>query len=163
MFIDSVKRTPPTRVQGTAVFMFRNPDGTPTALLHNLKHNRVLHERVILLTVVSEELPFVEPEDRFRITDLGEGLFQMEVHYGFSEDSDIPEVLSAVQEPFKVDPMQVSFFLGRETLIATKKNPGMAIWRERLFAWMTNNARSAASFFRLPPNRVVELGAQIEL
>ena len=162
LFIDSVKRTPPIRVPGTAVFMFRNPEGTPTALLHNLKHNRVLHERVILLTVVSEELPHVEDEERYNLTDLGEGLYQMEVHYGFSEDSDIPEVLRSVKEPFTIDPSMTSFFLGRETLIATK-NPGMAIWREKLFAWMTNNARSAASFFRLPPNRVVELGAQIEL
>jgi KUP system potassium uptake protein len=162
VFVSSISTRPPTRVPGTAVFMFRNPDGTPTALLHNLKHNKVLHQRVILMTIVTEEVSHVKTEDRFTIEDLGAGIFRMVVRYGFVEDPDIPAVLDSVTEPFKLDAADTTYFLGRETLLASKR-PGMAIWREKLFAWMTNNARGAASFFRLPPNRVVELGAQIEL
>jgi KUP system potassium uptake protein len=162
LFIESVKRNPPIRVPGTAVFMFRDPDGTPTALLHNLKHNKVLHQRVLLMTVTTEEVPHVTADERLSIEELAPGIFRVGAHFGFMEDPDIPELLLKIQEPFTLEPSDTSFFLGRETLLATKR-PGMALWRERVFVWMTNNARGAASFFRLPPNRVVELGAQIEL
>jgi KUP system potassium uptake protein len=162
VFLESIRRHSPLRVPGTAVFMFRDPKGTPTALLHNLKHNKVLHERVVLTTIVTEEIPQVAPEQRRTVEDLGLGMYRLVIHYGFMEDPDIPAVIASIEEPFIADAADTTYFLGRETLLATK-NPGMAIWREKLFAWMTNNARGAASFFRLPPNRVVELGAQIEL
>jgi KUP system potassium uptake protein len=162
LFLKSVAVRPPTRVPGTAVFMSRDVDGTPTALLHNLKHNKVLHERVVLLTVVTEEIPHIET-GRVKFEPLDQGFYRMVVRYGFMEDPDIPEVLqSLAAKDLEVKPAETTYFLGRETLIATKR-PGMAIWRERLFAWMMRNATSAAFFFRLPPNRVVELGAQIEM
>jgi KUP system potassium uptake protein len=162
LFVKSISARPPVRVPGTAVFMFRNPEGTPTALLHNLKHNKVLHDRVILMTIITEEVSTVQTEERYTIEELGAGIYRMILHYGFVEDPDIPAVLEQITEPFKLEASDTTYFLGRETLIPTK-HPGMAIWREKLFASMTNNARGAASFFRLPPNRVVELGAQIEL
>lgn len=163
LFLDDVRRSSPTRVPGTAVFMFGSPDGVPPALLHNLKHNKVLHETVVLLRVDTEEAPHVDPKERVTVEAMGEGFFRMVMHYGFMEDPDVPTVLSRVKFPaLKLPPMDTTFFLGRETLIASRK-PGMALWRERLFSVMSRNARTATSFFHLPPNRVVELGAQIEL
>jgi KUP system potassium uptake protein len=162
-FLQSLQLNPPIRVPGTAVFMYRNPAGTPTALLHNLKHNKVLHERVVLLTIETEERPHVPAAERVEVEDLGFGVYRIAAHYGFLEDPDVPAALAYVQVPgLELEPLRTSFFLGRETLIATK-HPGMAMWRERLFAWMSRNARSAADFFRIPPNRVVEMGAQVEL
>ncbi|MBW3570879.1 MAG: potassium transporter Kup [Gemmatimonadetes bacterium] len=152
-----------TRVGGTAVYMYGNPEGTPPALLHNLIHNKVLHERVVLLTVETEEIPMVDDEQRVEVSELGHGVFRVVLRYGFTEDPDIPSALALARDrglTFK--PMETSYFLGRETLIASK-SPGMALWREQIFALMSRNARSATSFFGLPPNRVVELGAQIEL
>jgi len=160
LFVDSIRRNPPYRVPGTAAFLFRNSEGTPTALLHNLKHNKILHERVVLMTVIAEEIPQVDEADRYVMESLGEGIERVIIRYGFMEDPDIPSTLAALPQPLLAD--NVSFYLGRETLIITKRR-GMAIWREKLFAAMTNNARSAAEFFRLPVNRVVEIGAQIEL
>lgn len=160
LFVDSIRRNPPFRVPGTAAFLFRSSEGTPTALLHNLKHNKILHERVILMTVITEEIPQVDEADRYSIKSMGEGIERVIIRYGFMEDPDIPSTLAALPQPLLAD--NVSFYLGRETLIITKRR-GMAIWREKLFAAMTNNARSAAEFFRLPANRVVEVGAQIEL
>jgi KUP system potassium uptake protein len=163
LFLEDVKQNPPVRVPGTAVFMFGAPDGVPPALLHNLKHNKVLHQTVVLLRVDTEEAPHVDPKERVTVEALGEGFFRMIMHYGFMEDPDVPLVLEKVQHPgLKLPRMDTTFFLGRETLIASKK-PGMAIWREQLFSLMARNARTATSFFHLPPNRVVELGAQIEL
>ena len=163
LFLEDVARTSPHRVRGTAVFMFGNPTGVPPALLHNLKHNQVLHETVVLLRVDTEEVPAVDPADRTTVEALGHGFFRMVMRYGFMEDPDVPGVLAEVKHPgLKLPPMRTTYFLGRETLIASKK-PGMAIWREQLFAVMSRNARTATSFFGLPPNRVVELGAQIEL
>lgn len=160
LFIDSIRRNPPLRVAGTAAFLFRNAEGTPTALLHNLKHNKVLHERVLLVTIITEEIPYVSPENRYDREPLGDGVERLIIRSGFMEEPDIPGALASLEPALTVE--AVSFFLGRETLIPSKR-PGMAIWREKLFAMMTNNARSAAAYFRLPPNRVVELGAQIEL
>ncbi|MFN3725787.1 MAG: potassium transporter Kup [Allosphingosinicella sp.] len=151
------------RVPGTAVFMTTTPDGIPHALLHNLKHNKVLHERVLLLTVKIEDVPFVDPGNRFDLTDLGSGFFRLILRYGFMEETDVPAALTKVEKcgpQFKM--MDTSFFLARQTLIASSR-PGMALWREGLFAWMLRNAESAMQFFKLPTNRVVELGSQVEI
>ena len=162
-FITAITRRPPPRVAGTAVFMDRTIEGIPLALLHNLKHNKVLHEKVVILTVKTEEVPYVPDEEQLETTEIGLGLHRVVAHCGFLDDLDVPQLLKNVQIP-GVDFQEGSttFFLGHETLLATRK-PGMAIWREKLFSFMTRNAQGAALFFRLPPNRVVEMGAQIEL
>ncbi|WP_425485838.1 potassium transporter Kup [Gemmatirosa kalamazoonensis] len=162
-FLESIAAHPPHRVKGTSVFMFGDTKGTPPALLHNLKHNKVLHERVVFLAVVTQEIPQVPPEERVTVEDLGHGFWQVKLRYGFMEEADVPAALAAIErDGLSFKPMDTTFFLGRETLIATKR-PGMAVWREKLFALMAQNARPATTFFRLPPNRVVELGAQVEL
>ncbi|HEX8275842.1 MAG TPA: potassium transporter Kup [Longimicrobiaceae bacterium] len=162
-FMKDVEMNPPTRVPGTSVFMYGNTDGTPPALLHNLIHNKVLHERVVLLTVETAEIPLVTPAERSEVIPLGTGFYRVVVRYGFTEDPDIPSVLYSLgDQGLVLKPMETSYFLGRETLIPSR-NPGMAIWREHLFWIMSRNARTATSYFGLPPNRVVELGAQIEL
>ncbi len=151
------------RVSGIAVFMYSNPHGVPPALLHNLKHNRVLHETVIILTVETQEIPRVDAAERLHVTPLDHGFYRVILRYGFMEEPDVPAELKRVRLPgLELDLHQVSYFLSRETLLATK-HPGMAIWREKLFAWMTRNARPATSYFNLPPNRVVELGMQVEI
>ena len=162
-FLRDVQMNPPRRVPGTAVFMYGNSEGTPPALLHNLVHNKVLHERVVLLTVETQEVSTVDEDERLQVTRLGEGFYRVLLRYGFTEDPDIPQALSLIREKdLRLKPMETSYFLGRETLIPSRK-PGMALWREYLFSVMSRNARPATSFFGLPPNRVVELGAQIEL
>ena len=150
------------RVPGTAVFMSRNSDGIPTALLHNVKHNKIVHQRVVLLSVNVEETAYVAEEDRYQWHDLGYGIYRLVVRFGFMEDPNIPALLARVKGPVPFDAMGTSYFLGRETLIATRA-PGMAIWRERLFGWMMRNASSASGYFCLPPNQVIELGAQMEI
>ncbi len=152
-----------SRVPGTAVFMTSTADGVPHALLHNLKHNKVLHERVILLTVKIVSQPYWPANDRAVREELGSGFHRLVLRYGFMEDADVPAALRQVHNcgaDFKM--MDTSFFLSRQTLLASDK-PGMMIWREKLFAWMLRNAESAMEFFRLPTNRVVELGSQIEI
>ncbi|WP_202196471.1 KUP/HAK/KT family potassium transporter, partial [Sphingomonas sp. LH128] len=151
------------RVPGTAIFMASSNMGVPSALLHNIKHNKVLHERVVVLTVEVQDGPYVEPEDRFTVVDLGQGFYRLTLRYGFMEETDIPAALAHAPMcggPFEM--MKTSFFLSRQTLVPSEK-PGMAIWREKLFAWMMRNAASAMEFFRLPTNRVVELGSQLEI
>jgi KUP system potassium uptake protein len=151
------------RVSGTAVFMSSANHGVPSALLHNIKHNKVLHERVVILTVAIQDVPYVEADERYEIKDLGKGFYRMILRYGFLEETDIPAALKQVKvcgEPFEM--MKTSFFLSRQTLIASAR-PGMALWREKLFSWMLRNAASAMEFFRLPTNRVVELGSQVEI
>jgi KUP system potassium uptake protein len=153
-----------TRVAGTAVFMTTTSDGVPHALLHNLKHNKVLHDRVMLLTVKIEDVPFVDVGRRFEMHDLGRGFYRLIIRYGFMEETDVPAALQCVEScgpQFKM--MDTSFFLARQTLLASGAAPGMAVWRERLFSWMLRNAESAMEFFKLPPNRVVELGSQVEI
>ena len=152
-----------TRVPGTAIFMASAASGVPSALLHNIKHNRILHERVIILTVQIEDVPFVEEADRIACKDLGEGFYRVKMRFGFLEETDVPKTLDKVDlcGP-KFDMMHTSFFLSRQTLIASKI-PGMAIWREKTFAWMLRNAANAMEFFKLPSNRVVELGSQVEI
>jgi KUP system potassium uptake protein len=163
LFIDSLKAEKPLRVSGTAVFLDRTPDATPHALLHNIKHNKILHEQVILLTIITEESPHVPEDKRIKIVPRGECIFRMVIKFGFMEDPDVTEVLKKVElNGKKLKPEAMSFFLGREKLIATSR-PGMSIWREKLFAWMSQNATGAAYFFNLPPDRIVELGASIEL
>jgi len=152
------------RVRGTSVFLSSSADTVPAALLHNLKHNQVLHERVIILNVKIEEVPHIAPERRVEFHDSGQGFYRMNLHYGFMEEVDIPRDLAFIKtcgEPFNM--MSTSFFLGRQKLIATKDRPGMALWRERLFAWMMRTSESAMEFFKLPTNRVVELGSQLRI
>ena len=151
------------RVSGTAIFMASTAAGVPSALLHNIKHNKVLHERVVILTVSIEDVPFVDPEERYSVKDFGNGFYRLTLRFGFLEETDVPAALKGVSmcgEPFNM--MKTSFFLSRQTLIASEK-PGMALWREKLFAWMLRNAASAMEFFRLPTNRVVELGSQLKI
>jgi KUP system potassium uptake protein len=162
VFIKSAA-TSATRVSGTAVFMTSSADGVPHALLHNIKHNKVLHERIILLTVKIPNVPYVEAEKRCKMEDLGQGFHRLVLKYGFMEEPDVPAALSSVTQcgpAFKM--MDTSFFLARQTLLPSSR-PGMAIWREHLFSWMLRNAESAMEFFRLPTNRVVELGSQVEI
>ncbi len=151
------------RVAGTAVFMASSSAGVPSALLHNIKHNKVLHDRVVILTVEIQDVPYIETIERYSVKDLGQGFYRVVLRFGFLEETDVPAALKGVTmcgEPFEM--MKTSFFLSRQTLIASAK-PGMAIWREKLFAWMLRNAASAMEFFRLPSNRVVELGSQVEI
>jgi KUP system potassium uptake protein len=163
LFLQDVKNNSPIRVPGTAIFMYGDPNGTPPALLHSLKHYKALHQQVVFLGVSTDEVPHVGVADRVRVEVLGQGFFRITLRYGFMDEPDVPEALKlAKADGLDLRPGHTSFFLGRETLIATKR-PGMAIWREKLFALMSRNARSATSFFRIPPNRVVELGAQIEI
>ncbi|MEX2157601.1 MAG: potassium transporter Kup [Gemmatimonadales bacterium] len=154
---------PPIRVPGTAVFMYGSPDGTPPALVHNLAHNKVLHEKIVFLTVITEGVPHVTPAERVIVKRAGKGFHNVVARYGFMENPDINEVLAACKANNLDIPMEgTTFFLGRETLIASDR-PGMAIWRERLFAFMTRNALRATAFFKIPPNQVFEVGAQVEL
>ena len=152
-----------TRVPGTAIFMASAASGVPSALLHNIKHNRILHERVIILTVQIEDVPYVVSTDRIISKDLGEGFYRVKMRFGFLEETNVPATLDLVDlcGP-KFDMMHTSFFLSRQTLIASKM-PGMAIWREKIFSWMLRNAANAMEFFKLPSNRVVELGSQVEI
>jgi KUP system potassium uptake protein len=184
LFLQDVSRRKPHRVPGTAVFLTSDASGAPPVLLHHLKHNKVLHEKVILLSVVTEGIPQVPEVDRVDCRELGEGLYQVIAHFGFMETPDVPTVLQALGKaspggrPIPVKVMETTFYLGRETLIITPQSKArtvvpveedgaphtgrMALWRKKLFILMTRNARSATAFFGLPPNRVVELGAQIQ-
>ena len=152
------------RVRGTAVFLSTSPDAVPSALLHNLKHNQVLHERVLILNVKVEDVPHVPAADRLEVHGEPKGFYKVILHYGFMNEVDIPADLARIQEcggGFNM--MSTSFFLGRQKLIAAKAQPGMALWRERLFAWMMKSSESAMEFFKLPTNRVIELGSQLRI
>ena len=152
------------RVPGTAVFMTSSASGVPHALLHNLKHNKVLHERIILLTVKIEDVPYVLDEKRLATEDYGSGFFRVILRYGFMEEVDVPAALTGLEGiGSQCKMMDTSFFPARQTLLPSAARPGMALWRERLFAWMLRNAESAMEFFKLPTNRVVELGSQVEI
>jgi KUP system potassium uptake protein len=158
-----VERRSPIRVRGTAVYMDRLPDGVPPALFHNLKHNKILHERIVFMTVLVDDVPTVSERERHRTTKIGFGFYRLALHYGFMESIDIPAALKRIKLDGKgFEEHDTTYFLGRETLIASKR-PGMALWRERLFAWMSRTEGRATSFFQIPPGRVVELGIQIEL
>jgi KUP system potassium uptake protein len=157
-------RNSTAKVPGTAIFMNSGSSGTPSALLHNIKHNKVLHDRVVVLTVSIADVPYVDEIDRTEVKDLGDGFYRVVLRYGFMEETDVPSALKRLDNicsgPFEM--MQTSFFLSRQTLLPSEK-PGMALWREKLFAWMMRNAATPMEFFRLPTNRVVELGSQVEI
>jgi KUP system potassium uptake protein len=162
-FIESIERRQPSRVDGTAVYMAGNSDGTPLALLHNLKHNKVLHRRIVFLTIHVDEDPRVAAEERVEIEKLPHGFWRVRARFGFFEDPDVPSVLAiCAQKGLEFKETETTFFLSRETIIPARK-AGMALWREHLFAVMARNAQSATAFFRLPANRVVELGMQVEI
>ena len=162
-FMKRVADTRPARVPGTAVFMTAQPRGTPPALAHNLKYNKVLHDHVVTLMIATEPRPHVTDAERITIRDLGEGVSDVVIRYGFMEDPDVPEALALARtQGLNIDPDDITYFLGKETLIVTD-TPGMALWRERLFVVMARNAVRATAFFRLPPERVVELGVQVEI
>ena len=162
-FLSDLRARPVHRVSGTAIFMTSNLEGTPATLLHNMQHNKVLHTRVILLTVVTVDVPYAHTADRTVLEALGEGFFRLKVSYGFMEEPDVPAaLLDASRRGLDVDLADTTFFLGVETLLPTKK-PGMPLWRERLFVFLARNAVRATSFFKIPPDRVVELGMQVEL
>ena len=164
-FIAQLEKKKITRVRGTAIFLTRQQQGIPTAMLHNIKHNKVVHERVILLSVSVEEIPHLGDEERVEWLDLGEGVFRLTLRFGFMEDADLPSMLARIGGPVPFEPMTTSYFLGRETLLPTvpSEHPPMALWREYLFAWMMRNASSASTFFCLPANQVIELGAQVRM
>jgi KUP system potassium uptake protein len=152
------------RVRGTAVFLSTSPDSIPSALLHNLKHNQVLHERVLILNVKVEDVPHVPAANRLEAHGIGKGFYRVILHYGFMDEVDVPADLVRIEDcggGFNM--MSTSFFLGRQKLIAAKERPGMALWREKLFAWMMKSSESAMEFFRLPTNRVIELGSQLRI
>jgi len=162
LFIRSTS-TSVKRVPGTAVFLTSTPDGVPPALLHNVKHNKILHERVIILTVITKAVPLMAEDQRITIVELGSNFYRIQLRHGFMEEVDIPATLQTIDQcGAPIGTMQTSYFLSRQTLIASEK-PGMAIWREKLFAWMVRNAATPMEFFNLPTNRVVELGSQVEI
>jgi KUP system potassium uptake protein len=168
IFLDDIGRKRPQRVPGTAVFMTSNPNAAPPVLLHHLKHNKILHERVVLVTLVTEEIPAVPEAERVTSRDLGSGFFQVVARHGFMESVDVPKLLEDLPRrpppnvPLVLRPMETTYYLGRETLLATGPAK-LSRWRKRLFIVMSRNAVTASAFFNLPPNRVVEMGAQIQL
>ena len=163
-FVESLLAHPPHRVEGTAVFLTAHIDFVPVALLHNLKHNRVLHERVIFLKLSIWDVPYVRDEERLTVTELGSNIYVVRAVHGFKETPDINTVLKLLEQQhgLTLELSDTSFFLARDTIVPSNL-PGMALWRERLFAWMMQNAAKPSDFFRIPPNRVVELGTKIEI
>jgi KUP system potassium uptake protein len=162
-FMAAVVADKPVRVPGTAVFMTAQPQGTPPALAHNVRHNKVLHQHVVILTVRTAPVPYVPRQDQVTVEALGHDVYNVRVQYGFMQDPNVPEALAdARAKGLVMDTSDVTFFLGRETILVTARH-GMALWRERLFVLMSRNAVRATAFFRLPPERVVELGVQVEI
>jgi KUP system potassium uptake protein len=162
-FMAAIATTPPTRVTGTAVFMTAQPRGTPPALAHNLRYNKILHDRVVVLTVTTAPIPYVPADKQVQMETLGQGIYNVRVQYGFMQDPDVPSALLKARDlGVELDLDDLTYFLGRETIIVTRR-PGMATWRERLFVVMARNAVRATAFFRLPTERVVELGVQVEM
>ncbi len=163
MLLADLAAEPPIRVPGTAVFMYGTADGTPPALVHNLAHNKVLHERIVFLTVVTEDVPHVPATERVTIKRIGKGFHAVVARYGFMDDPHIEDVLVACRaQSLDMRIEGTTFFLGRETLVASER-PGMAKWREDLFAFMSRNALRATAFFKIPANQVFEVGTQVEL
>ncbi|MDZ5601299.1 potassium transporter Kup [Pseudomonas sp. RP23018S] len=163
IFIASIGVQPPHRVEGTAVFLTARPDAVPHALLHNLLHNQVLHRQVVLLTVVSEDRPRVPAQERFEVEDYGDGFFRVLLHFGFMDEPDVPQALTlCTLDTLDFTPMRTTYFLSRETVIASRLE-GMMRWRSNLFAFMLKNANGNLRFFNLPLNRVIELGTQVEI
>ena len=162
-FVAAVRTAPPTRVPGTAIFMTAQPTGTPAALVHNLRYNKMLHEHIVVLTVATVPTPHVDRDRRVTVTLMGASIYNARIQYGFMEDPDVPEVLGHLrQSGVPIDEDDVTFFLGRETIVVGRRR-GMATWREKVFVLMARNAVRATAFFKLPPERVVELGVQVEM
>ena len=162
-FLESLFVAPPTRVYGTAIFLRGESDGVPHAMLHNLSHNKVLHERVVFLTVHMVEEPWVTPEEQAKVIPLGHNCFQINIYYGFKDEPDIPKVLAYCEKDGLVfELLDTSFFIARQTVISTP-GAGMAPWREHLYVAMSRNARGAADYYQIPTNRVIELGTQVEI
>ena len=161
-FLEEMETNPPPRVAGTAVFMTGNRDGVPLALLHNLEHNKIVHETVVIITVITENVPRVAADKRREVSALGQGFFRLRLHYGFMERPNIPRVLKSSSREFDIDLADTTFFLSRETLVA-RPTPRMALWRLRLFVAMSRNMSSAAAYFGIPSERVIELGTQVPL
>ena len=162
-FLDAVFVTPPVRVDGTAVFMIAEPGIVPNALLHNLKHNKVLHKQNLFVTVRVHEVPWIDMSKRLEVNSLGHDCWQVNVHYGFKNDLDLPKALQQIKNRgCQLEPMTTSYFLSRDTVVPTI-GTGMMRWREKLFAQMHYNASGAADFLNLPNNAVVELGSKIEI
>jgi KUP system potassium uptake protein len=164
-FLQQLHTLPPERVSGTAIFMSSTPGAVPHALLHNLKHNKVLHERTVFLTIITHDVPRVPDIDRVQVSCILNGFFQVEAWYGFTEQPDIHEILDQCKARYgmEFELMDTSFFLSRESVIPVAAAPSLAFWRDHLFAWMTRNATRATDFFNIPANRVVELGTHIEI
>jgi KUP system potassium uptake protein len=162
-FLESIFISPPLRVSGTAVFLSSEAGSTPFALLHNLKHNKVLHEQNLFVTVKHHEIPWIGFDKRCEIESLGHDCWQVSLHFGFKNDPDVPEALKLLKgRGVQLDEMETSYFLSRDTVIPTFGH-GMALWREKLFASMHRNAAAAADFLNLPTNRIVELGTKVEI
>lgn len=163
LFLADVASRNPIRVPGISVFMTGNPEGVPPALLHNLKHNQVIHQKVVFLTIQTVEEPHVAESNRMQVSELGNGFYRIVLRYGFMQTPSLLEALKKAESPeLTFDMMRTTFFLGRENIIPSDK-PGMALWREKIFVIMSRNSQAATTFFGIPPNRVVELGAQIEI
>jgi len=164
-FLPGLMLAPPARVEGTAIFLTSDQDVAPQAMLHNLKHNKVLHARNIFLTVETLEIPYVKKQNRIEIIDLGDAFYRIVLRFGFMQIPDVPRALmhaSTGDNKMTFDPMDTTYFVSRETIIASA-NLGMPVWRDKLFAFMHRNAAPANQFFRIPGNRLVELGAQVEI
>jgi KUP system potassium uptake protein len=164
LFLGDIRESHPTRVPGIAVFLTGSSTGIPRTLLHNYKHNQVLHQTVLLVTVQGERVPVVPVAEQLAVREVGEGLYRALVRYGFSESPDLPAMLARIDPKFfQMDPMRTSYFLGRETLIIGEGSRfRLKTWTRRVFAFLSRNALDAAKFFHLPPNRVVEIGVQIQ-
>lgn len=162
-FLQSLFYGPPVRVEGTAVYFRAEGDGVPHAMLHNLVHNKVLHERTVFLTVFNADIPYISPAERIEVEPLGHDCYQVNVHYGFKDERDIPAALQLAKEKgLEFNMMSTSFFISRQTVIP-KVGSGMALWRESMYAVMSRNARDAADYYHVPSNRVIELGTQVEI
>jgi KUP system potassium uptake protein len=158
-----LEEDPPARVPGTAIYLTAGRRGVPQALLYNLATNKVLHERVIILTVVTRDEPWVPRNERIKIRHFGDQLYRVRIYYGFKQEPSIPEALDLCKEQgLEINLDDTSFFLARESMVSTPR-PGMAGWRERLFIRLARNAEGAMDFWRIPPDRVIELGLIVEL
>ena len=162
LFLDDISRGIATRVSGTAVFLSLNPDVVPAALLHNFKHNKVLHNTVLMLNISMDRVPEVSPEKRVSTRDFGQGCFQVIAHYGFMERPSVPEIIQLCRDSGLQFSSDISYYLSRESLILSGRS-GMARWRCLLFSFLSRNAHSVTDFFSIPPGRVVELGMQVEI
>jgi KUP system potassium uptake protein len=163
-FVSSLLAHPPHRVEGTAIFLTAHIDYVPVAMLHNLKHNRVMHERIFFLKLSTWDVPYVNDSERITMRDLGGQIFLVRAVYGFKETPDINSILTLLekQENLTFDLMDTSFFISKDTIIPSA-SPGMALWQESLFSWMMQNAAKPSDFFKIPTNRLVELGAKVEI